>query len=118
MDDLIAVTRRIFDPSFLDPSIRERVLSRVHGPEGPKRTLGWDVAEGPETSAGASLGARLGVVGHLGFTGTSLWVDQQSGWAFSVLTGRVHLGREHLGIRKFRPRIHEALTQDLGIFGN
>lgn len=115
MADLIQATRRIFDSQFLDPVLRARVMSRVRGPEGPMRTLGWDVATGPESSAGPTLAARMGVVGHLGFTGTSLWVDQESGWAFSVLSGRVHLGREHLGIRKFRPRIHDAMAIDVGI---
>lgn len=115
MLDLIEATRRIFDSRFLDPALRARMMSRVIGPEGPIRTLGWDVATGPESSAGPTLASRRGVVGHLGFTGTSLWVDQKSGWAVSVLTGRVHLGREHLGIRKFRPRIHDALAIDLGL---
>ncbi|MBU6375550.1 MAG: hypothetical protein KGQ59_06105, partial [Bdellovibrionales bacterium] len=52
---------------------------------------------------------------HLGFTGTSLWVDRQTGWAFLLLTQRVHLGRDHLGIRTLRPLFHEAASSDLGI---
>jgi len=115
MKDLISVTRRIFDSSFLDPKLRTRMFARVIGPQGPARTLGWDLPDGPESSAGASLAARPGVVGHLGFTGTSLWIDQRSGWAFAALTSRVNLGRDHLGIRKFRPRIHDALVMDLGL---
>ncbi len=115
MEDLIAVTRRIFDSSFLEAKLRARMLARVMGPQGPARTLGWDLPDGPDSSAGSTLAARLGVVGHLGFTGTSLWIDQISGWAVAALTSRVNLGREHLGIRKFRPRIHDALAMDLGL---
>jgi CubicO group peptidase (beta-lactamase class C family) len=113
MSALMAATRRIFDSTFLDPQLRALMLRPVIGPEGPRRTLGWDVPDGPESSAGPTLASRSGVVGHLGFTGTSLWIDQQSQWGFSVLSGRVHLGRENTGIRKFRPRIHEALAIDL-----
>ncbi len=113
MSELIAVVRRIFDPAFLDPSVRGRMLARVIGPQGPARTLGWDLPDGPESSAGPTLASRAGVVGHLGFTGTSLWIDLESGWAFSMLSGRVHLGRDHPGARKLRPRIHDALAIDL-----
>jgi len=113
MTDLITVTRRIFDSRYLDPRLRARMLGQVLGPEGPARTLGWDIPSGPDSSVGPTLAARRGVVGHLGFTGTSLWVDQESGWAFSALTNRVHFGREHVGIRSFRPRIHDAMAQDV-----
>jgi CubicO group peptidase (beta-lactamase class C family) len=113
MGDLIAVVRRIFDPSFLDPLLGQRMLARVLGPQGPARTLGWDLPDGPESSAGPTLASRRGVVGHLGFTGTSLWIDLESGWGFSMLSGRVHLGRDHPGARKLRPRIHDAMAIDL-----
>lgn len=119
MQDLWEVSRRIFDSRFLDDALRARMFAPVRleapGASGPVRTLGWDLPSGPDSSAGPTLSSHRGVVGHLGFTGTSLWIDTQSGFGFALLTGRVHLGREHIGIRTLRPRIHEAMALDVGL---
>ena len=47
--------------------------------------------------------------GHLGFTGTSLWIDPQLGLVAVLLTNRVHPSREHIAIRKARPAAHDAI---------
>ncbi|HYQ80237.1 MAG TPA: serine hydrolase domain-containing protein [Anaeromyxobacteraceae bacterium] len=81
------------------------------------RGLAWDRPT-PGTSA---LGSRLGrgaqgAVGHLGFTGCSLWVDLDAGLVCALLTNHVHPGgadRERL--RLFRRRFHDAVAEALGI---
>ena len=49
-------------------------------------------------------------VGHLGFTGTSFWLDLDSGQMVVLLTNRVHLGRDDktkiAGLPPWLPRGH------------
>jgi CubicO group peptidase (beta-lactamase class C family) len=81
---------------------------------GAGRALGFDT---PAGDAGGAAGRYFSPasVGHLGFTGTSFWLDLKSGQMVVLLTNRVHLGRDHLaGIRAFRPRFHEAASRALG----
>lgn len=56
-----------------------------------RRPLGWD-----RTTPGGSTGDALGprTVGHLGFTGCSLWIDPDAGAAYALLTNRVHETRD------------------------
>jgi serine-type D-Ala-D-Ala carboxypeptidase len=60
---------------------------------------------------GSSAGERFGAasIGHLGFTGTSLWIDPSAGVAVVLLTNRVHPSRENTAIRAARPGAHDAL---------
>jgi CubicO group peptidase (beta-lactamase class C family) len=83
---------------------------------GSTRALGWDTP----SPVGSSLGTRLGrgpkgAIGHLGFTGTSLWIDPDAEVVVALLTNRVHPTRENERIRGFRPRFHDAVAEALGI---
>lgn len=51
--------------------------------------------------------------GHLGFTGTSFWIDFEREISIVVLTNRVHLSADLDGIKEFRPRIHNAIMRSL-----
>lgn len=64
----------------------------------------------PEPS---SAGARMGrnSFGHLGFTGTSLWIDPDAEVVVTLLTNRVCPTRQHLAIRAARPWAHDALHE-------
>lgn len=51
----------------------------------------------------------VGSYGHTGFTGTSLWVDAESGrWAV-LLTNAVHLGRDKTAFFRVRRLFHNAV---------
>ncbi len=70
-----------------------------------------------ESSAGRLVGAEPpGAVGHLGFTGTSLWVDLARGLVVALCTNRVAgpRGRSEVRIREFRPRFHDAAVEAIG----
>ncbi len=90
---------------------RSEAWSRVSRPSGCSRTLGWDTPSGEQPAAGQILSPLS--VGHLGFTGTSLWIDPVRGWVITLLTNRVHLGRENIKIREFRNRLHTVLAREL-----
>lgn len=74
--------------------------------------LGWDTP----SATGSSAGTRLGpiAVGHLGFTGTSLWIDLGRDAHVILLTNRVHPHRDNERIRDVRPRVHDAVMSVLG----
>jgi CubicO group peptidase (beta-lactamase class C family) len=70
---------------------------------------GFDGKSDHGSSAGESFGSDA--IGHLGFTGTSLWIDPTAGVAVVLLTNRVHPSRENTAIRAVRPAAHDALFQ-------
>jgi serine-type D-Ala-D-Ala carboxypeptidase len=69
--------------------------------------LGWDTPTPGASSAGSRIGA--GAVGHLGYTGTSMWVDPSRRVHVVLLTNRVAYGRHSDGIKALRPRLHDAV---------
>lgn len=70
---------------------------------------GFDGKSPEGSSAGEVLGPET--FGHLGFTGTSLWMDPAAGVVVSLLTNRVHPTRDADGIRSARPVAHDALAR-------
>jgi CubicO group peptidase (beta-lactamase class C family) len=80
--------------------------------EGGRRPMGFDVPAAVDASCGRHFSALS--FGHLGFTGTSFWVDPVSSIIVVLLTNRVHSGRVDSRMRSFRPRLHDAVCQGLG----
>ena len=71
-----------------------------------ERVLGFDIPDPVNPSCGSRFSSRA--VGHLGFTGTSVWIDPQALLIVVLLTNRVHPSRENQKIRAFRPLLHDA----------
>ncbi|MCK9378356.1 MAG: beta-lactamase family protein [Syntrophobacterales bacterium] len=83
-------------------------------PAGADRAYGFDTpaADPAQRAAGRYFSPHS--VGHLGFTGTSFWLDLDRGQMIVLLTNRVHLGRnDKAKIAAFRPRFHEAASRAL-----
>jgi CubicO group peptidase (beta-lactamase class C family) len=78
---------------------------------GSTRTLGWDTPSPRNSSAGTKTSSRT--VGHLGFTGVSLWMDLDRGVRVVLLTNRVHPSRDNDKLADFRPRIHDLVMGSL-----
>lgn len=78
---------------------------------GSTRTLGWDTPTPGRSSSGRHLSPRS--VGHLGFTGTSLWMDLERRLNVVLLSNRVHPSRENDKLAAFRPRIHDLVLEAL-----
>jgi CubicO group peptidase (beta-lactamase class C family) len=79
-------------------------------PPGTSRALGWDTPSVP-SSSGKLFSSRS--IGHLGFTGTSLWIDLNAGTAVTLLTNRTWPDRSNQAIRELRPRFHDAVRREL-----
>jgi len=71
--------------------------------------LGWDTPSDEGSSAGSEFSRNA--VGHVGFTGTSLWIDLDRELHVIVLSNRVHPSRENDKIRQFRPLIHDLIIR-------
>jgi serine-type D-Ala-D-Ala carboxypeptidase len=69
---------------------------------------GWDTPSGVCPSAGRGFTPHA-TVGHLGFSGTSVWIDRETGTIAVLLTNRVHPTRENPRIRDLRVAFHEAV---------
>lgn len=83
------------------------------GVPGSTWCLGWD---GP-AATGSQAGGRLSraAVGHLGFTGCSLWIDPAREIWIVLLSNRVHPAPPTDDrFRQFRPALHDAVAEALG----
>jgi len=79
---------------------------------GSSWALGWDTPSETGSSTGRHMSPQT--VGHLGFTGTSIWIDLARDVRVVLLTNRVHPSRDNERIRDARPRIHDAAMEAVG----
>ncbi len=71
---------------------------------------GWDGVSAGYTSTGAHFPPDA--VGHLGYTGTSVWVAPSRRTTVALLTNRVHPDDGHkAAIRALRPHLHDAVAR-------
>jgi beta-N-acetylhexosaminidase len=79
---------------------------------GNARTLGWMMPT-PNSSSGRYFSPRS--FGHLGYTGTSIWIDPDRRLFVILLTNRVYPTRENDKITAVRPAVHDAVLEALGL---
>jgi CubicO group peptidase (beta-lactamase class C family) len=86
------------------------MTTRVATPKGCPRTAGFDTPTG-----GSQAGERApaNAVGHLGYTGCSLWVDPSMEATVVLLTNRVVYGSDNRKLSALRPRIHDAVWREI-----
>lgn len=75
------------------------------------KALGFETPSLDNSSCGDYFSRRS--VGHLGFTGTSFWMDIERNIIVILLTNRVHPSRENDKIKSFRPKVHNAVMDCL-----
>jgi serine-type D-Ala-D-Ala carboxypeptidase len=80
------------------------------GQEGTSQALGWDTPS-VQSSAGRHFSAHS--IGHLGYSGCSLWIDLDAGIAVVLLTNRTWPDRQSQLIKKVRPAFHDAVREAL-----
>jgi CubicO group peptidase (beta-lactamase class C family) len=52
-------------------------------------------------------------IGHLGFTGTSFWLDMTKGIGIVFLTNRVFCGDDLRAIKRLRPLVHDTIMEEI-----
>ncbi|MGB7168872.1 MAG: serine hydrolase domain-containing protein [Acidobacteriaceae bacterium] len=92
------------------PETVDLFTARQTTPDGLSRALGWDVPTEP-SSSGRFFGPRS--IGHLGYAGTSLWIDPDQNLAVALLTNRTWPDRSSEAIRQVRPAFHDAVVESL-----
>jgi CubicO group peptidase (beta-lactamase class C family) len=98
------------------PLVGREVLREFWQPAGvPGSTwrLGWDGPAPTGSLAGTLLSRRA--VGHLSFTGCSLWLDPERETCVAVLANRVHPEvRDDARFRALRPRVNDEALRAIG----
>lgn len=89
----------------------ERFTRRAELVPGSSRALGWDKPADPPKRSSAGRYFSSASFGHLGFTGTSLWIDPEQELFVVLLTNRVHPSRDNTQIREVRPAFHDAVME-------
>jgi CubicO group peptidase (beta-lactamase class C family) len=95
------------NPSLPPERVREFCEKQLM-PESSDWALGWDTPTAGISSSGQHFGEKS--VGHLGFTGTSLWIDLERELIVVMLTNRIHqvVKRSRFDLR---PKIHDAIVE-------
>jgi CubicO group peptidase (beta-lactamase class C family) len=110
-DDVLRFARVVLDTwhgrsDALPRDLLRVFLTRQNLPEKSDWALGWDTPT-PRTSSSGRLFSRNSV-GHLGFTGTSLWIDLDKQAIVVMLTNRIHLVAKKSRFT-LRPVIHDLI---------
>ncbi len=97
--------------SLLTPGEIEASTSPVAADLHQVRGLAWQLGLTPGCSAGRRFGPSA--FGHVGFTGTSVWVDPSLGAVFVLLTNRCHPDFREGDLHPLRRRFHALAVRDL-----
>jgi CubicO group peptidase (beta-lactamase class C family) len=96
------------------PILRRETVSlftrREGSPERTSRALGWDTPSPPSQSGKYFSAASFG---HLGYTGTSLWIDPERHLSVTLLTNRTWPDCSSQAIKTVRPKFHDAVIEAL-----
>ena len=106
---------------ILDAKVAREFARRDPTP-GSERALAWDTPSAPKSapamtsSIGSVLGrGPLGAIGHLGYTGCSLWIDRDRQMVCALLTNHVFPGgRRPAEILAVRQAFHDAAAGAVG----
>jgi serine-type D-Ala-D-Ala carboxypeptidase len=95
---------------LLPVDLVRRFVARQDKIAGSSWALGWDTPSAPSSSGNRFSAASFG---HLGYTGTSIWVDPTRELEVVLLSNRVHPTRRNEAIKPFRPLIHDVIYDEL-----
>jgi len=102
---------RLGKDSFLPQPLLNEFLAKNESVKNSTFALGWDTPASAKSASGSYFSPRS--VGHLGFTGASVWWDLEKHCHIVLLTNRVHPSRKNEKIRDFRPHIHDMIMKAL-----
>jgi CubicO group peptidase (beta-lactamase class C family) len=108
LSELMDVYHGSVSTGVFDIDLTRRFLSLN---EHNGRALGFDTPSSKDSSCGRYFSKRT--VGHLGFTGTSFWMDLDRTITVILLTNRVHPSRDNNRIKIFRPKLHDAVMENI-----
>lgn len=95
-------------PTLIQHNILTDLVKKDNGFD---KTAGFDTPSQTGSSSGIYFSEKS--IGHLGFTGTSFWIDPKTSIIVILLTNRIHPTRANDSIRHFRPEIHNLVYKQL-----
>ena len=95
---------------ILRPETVALFTRRESSPLNTSRTLGWDTPSSPSQS-GKYFSPHS--FGHLGYTGTSLWIDPERQLSVTLLTNRTWPDCSNQAIKQLRPKFHDAVFESI-----
>lgn len=113
-DDVLEIAKQFLPATTRILKPETCALFRRNMTEGlnESRSLAFQLASTPDSTASASLSPES--FGHLGFTGTSLWIDPVSERIFILLTNRTHdHGLPFVNINQVRRTFNETANSAL-----
>ncbi|MBU0482519.1 MAG: serine hydrolase, partial [Proteobacteria bacterium] len=120
LDSVLALTAFILDmwqgrkthPEINNTDL-QKCLRRREEIKESSWALGFDTPTVGKSSSGRYFSPES--VGHLGFTGTSFWIDPERDLVVVLLTNRIHPSRGNEKIKEFRPYFHDRIIEILGL---
>ena len=97
--------------TFLPQALVQEFLTKDETVANSTYALGWDTPSPDKSASGSYFSPHS--VGHLGFTGTSIWWDLEKNCHIIFLSNRVHPTRKNEKILDFRPHIHDLIMKVL-----
>ena len=102
--------------TMIEMLAKELVPTRLEESWTARGEASFDHEAGDETFRLVLGRGPLGAIGHLGYTGCSLWIDRDLGLSCALLTNHVHpAGPDRPRLHAFRARFHDAVAEGLGI---
>lgn len=95
---------------ILRPETVQFFTTRRSWPAGTSFAMGWDTPS-PPSQSGHLLSEKS--FGHLGYTGTSIWIDPEKQLSVTLLTNRTWPQRKSQAIKQLRPLVHDAIVESL-----
>ena len=98
--------------TILKPKTTELFRTNFTPGMNEARSVAFQLAETPKSTAGSLMSPQA--YGHLGFTGTSLWIDPVTTRIFILLTNRTHAHElPFVNINSVRRRFHDLANERL-----
>jgi CubicO group peptidase (beta-lactamase class C family) len=113
VEDLAIFSHAMLNGGY--PILRRETVAlfsrREPTPEATSRALGWDT---PSASSQSGKYFSPHSFGHLGYTGTSLWIDADRQLSIALLTNRTWPDCQNQAIKQVRPSFYDAVVDVLG----
>ena len=97
---------------YLKKEILNHFTKKHNIPINSDRAIGFDTPSKNGTSSAGDFYSD-GSYGHLGFTGTSLWIDPVKKIIIIVLSNRTYPDRNDNGIYNFRRNLHNSIMETI-----
>ena len=95
---------------IIQPETVAMFTKRQTTPAGTTHALGWDTPSTPSQSGKHFSNISFG---HLGYTGTSVWIDPVRHLSITLLTNRTWPDGGSQMIKQVRPALHDAIIEEL-----